>query len=73
MNHSLVSESFVVCMWMRATSAVCVVPREALGVISDLSEFVSGSTGACVVLLLSTFTGVLVQAAVTSESSIFFI
>ena len=52
---------------------VCVVPQEVLGMISDVSEFVSGVLGHVLSFCkqLSTFTGVLVQAAITSESSIF--
>lgn len=52
---------------------VCEVPQEDLGMISDVSEFLSGVLGHVLSFCeqLSTFTGVLVQAAITSESSIF--
>lgn len=51
----------------------CVGPQEALGMISDVSEFVSGVLGHVLSFCeqLSTFTGVLVQAAITSVSSTF--
>jgi len=52
-SYSLVSEfsfSFTACVWMSYGRGLCSAPGGS-GVISDVSEFVTGVLGACVVLL----------------------